>query len=80
MKRTTIMLPDEVDTRLRYEARRRGVPLAELAREAIVRYLAETERDDEPAFFDLGEAGVPDGGRRGEEYVADAVVRHQRER
>jgi Ribbon-helix-helix protein, copG family len=35
VKRTTVMLPDEIDARLRFEARRRGVPVAELIREAI---------------------------------------------
>jgi len=39
MKRTTIMLPDEVDARLRLEARRRGTSIAEVAREAIEKEL-----------------------------------------
>jgi predicted transcriptional regulator len=39
MKRTTVKLPDELDTRLRHEAQRRGLAIAELTREAIAAYL-----------------------------------------
>jgi Arc/MetJ-type ribon-helix-helix transcriptional regulator len=35
MKRTTVKLPDELDARLRHEAKRRGVTISELTREAI---------------------------------------------
>ena len=35
VQRTTVKLPDELDARLRHEARRRGVTLSELTREAI---------------------------------------------
>ncbi|WP_067791780.1 ribbon-helix-helix domain-containing protein [Nocardia amikacinitolerans] len=40
MRRTTVNLSDELDERLRHEARRRGVTIAELTREAIVQYLS----------------------------------------
>ncbi|MCP9623025.1 MULTISPECIES: CopG family transcriptional regulator [Nocardia] len=39
MKRTTVKLPDELDERLRHEAARRGITVAELTREAITQYL-----------------------------------------
>jgi predicted transcriptional regulator len=39
MKRTTVKLPDELDARLRLEARRRGVTISELTREAIEMHL-----------------------------------------
>ena len=39
MKRTTIKLPDALDSRLRHEAERRGVSLSELTREAIEDHL-----------------------------------------
>jgi predicted DNA-binding protein len=39
MKRTTIKLPDEVDVRLRLEAKRRGMTISELTRQAIETHL-----------------------------------------
>jgi predicted DNA-binding protein len=39
MKRTTILLPDDVDVRLRHEAQRRGTTISEISREAIVQHL-----------------------------------------
>lgn len=35
VRRTTVKLPDELDARLRHEARRRGVTISELTRQAI---------------------------------------------
>lgn len=42
MKRTTVKLPDELDARLRLEAKRREITLAELTREAIEAYLSSS--------------------------------------
>lgn len=39
MKRTTVKLPDDLDARLRHEAGRRGVTIADLTREAIEAHL-----------------------------------------
>lgn len=39
MKRTTVKLPDELDLRLRLEARRRGLTISDLTREAIETHL-----------------------------------------
>ena len=45
MKRTTIKVSDELDARLRLEARRRGSTISELTREALEAYLnGGTER------------------------------------
>jgi predicted DNA-binding protein len=41
MKRTTVKLPDQLDARLRLEAKRRGLTISQLTREAI-----ETHLDD----------------------------------
>jgi len=40
MKRTTVKLPEELDGQLRLEARRRGLTISELTREAIEAHLA----------------------------------------
>jgi len=39
MKRTTVKVDDEVDTRMRQEAARRGLALSEWVREALVAHL-----------------------------------------
>lgn len=39
MKRTTVMLPDEVDQLLRHEADRRNLTISQVTREAIESYL-----------------------------------------
>jgi predicted transcriptional regulator len=44
MKRTTVKLPDDLDVRLRHEAARRGVTIAELTREAIESHLGGNRR------------------------------------
>ena len=41
MQRTTVKLPDELDARLRHEAKRRGTTVSELTREAIEAILAD---------------------------------------
>jgi predicted transcriptional regulator len=44
MKRTTVKLPDDLDLRLRHEARRRGTTVSELTREAIAAHLGHGRR------------------------------------
>jgi Arc/MetJ-type ribon-helix-helix transcriptional regulator len=61
MKRTTIVLPDELAALLDYERRRRDVPASEVVREALERYLAparaEGQDDRRFAFFGIGRSG-----------------------
>jgi plasmid stability protein len=73
------MLPDEVDARLRREARRRGTSIAELAREAIARQLPPESEPDSLTFFAIGEGGPVEVSEHTEEYVAKAI-RKQRKR
>lgn len=44
MKRTTVKLPDELDARLRHEARRRGISISDVTREAITEHLGGRRR------------------------------------
>jgi hypothetical protein len=78
MKRTTVMLPDEMDERLRREARRRGLSIAELAREAIEAGLPPAPRAGAPlSFFAVGKGSPHDVAGRAEHFVADAVEQRE---
>jgi hypothetical protein len=46
MKRITVKRPDEIDTRLRREASRRGTRIAEVTREAIAAKAGRSGRRD----------------------------------
>jgi hypothetical protein len=70
------MLPDEVDARLRFEARRRGVSVAEVAREALEKHLGPTPRD--LGFFAVGEGSPRDASERVDEFVGKAIKRRTR--
>ncbi|MDQ3759166.1 MAG: ribbon-helix-helix domain-containing protein [Actinomycetota bacterium] len=39
MKRTTVKIPDELDAKLRHEAKRRGMTISDLTREALDAHL-----------------------------------------
>jgi hypothetical protein len=75
MRRTTIMLPDEMDTRLRQEAKRRGVSIADLAREAIDRHLPRPRPDGRLSFFAVGDGEDTDASERVDELVGEAIDR-----
>ncbi|MBI4305394.1 MAG: CopG family transcriptional regulator [Chloroflexi bacterium] len=58
MKRTTISLPDNLAAALDREARRRGVPVSQVAREAIEARLGQTAgRPRKLPFAALGRSG-----------------------
>jgi len=44
MKRTTLKLPEALDAKLRQEAKRRGVTVSELTREAVEAHLGVGQR------------------------------------
>jgi plasmid stability protein len=75
MRRTTIMLPDELDERLRLEARRRGTSIADVAREAIERQLPPASRPGGLSFFAIGDGRPRDVSEHVDEHVARAVRR-----
>ncbi|MGC8472580.1 MAG: ribbon-helix-helix protein, CopG family [Acidimicrobiales bacterium] len=77
MRRTTVMLPDELDARLRLEARRQGVSIADVARQAIDRSLPPLPTGGPLGFFSVGDGGPPDVSERVDDYVARAIERHR---
>ncbi len=77
MKRTTVMLPDELDERLRIEARRRGLSIADVARQAIEQYLPLPPDGGRLGFFAVGEGTPPDVSERVGDYVGEAITRHR---
>ncbi len=70
-----IIVPDELDARLRFEATRRGVSIAEVAREAIEAYLADRARPGRLSFFGVGEGNPDDVSERVDEFVNQAIGR-----
>lgn len=74
MKRTTILLPGDVDARLRHEAGRRGTTISELTREAILVHLG---LDSGPRLraANAGHSGQKDVSERIEEILRQEVDR-----
>jgi hypothetical protein len=69
------MLPDELDVRLRLEAKRRSVSIADIAREAIDEHVPAARPEGGLSFFAIGEGGPPDASERVDEIVGDAMAR-----
>jgi plasmid stability protein len=75
MKRTTVMLPDDVEVRVRLEARRRGVSVAQVVREAVERAVSAPETVQPLGFFAVGEGGPADASERVDDYVRRGLRR-----
>ena len=73
VKRTTVMLPDELDARLRLEARRRGISIADVVREAVERQLPAQQGPGPLGFFAIGDGGADDVSENVDAYVAAAL-------
>jgi len=73
MKRTTVTLPDGLDARIRQEARRRGVSIADVVREAIDRYLPAPSSAARLGFLAIGEADLDDASERVGELVGQSI-------
>lgn len=71
VKRTTVKLPDELDARLRLEARRRGTTISEVTREAIEEHLDNGGRRRLLAAA-AGRSGQTDISERIEEILREA--------
>lgn len=67
MKRTTVKVPDELDARLRHEARRRGATMSEITRSALEAYLGPRRR--RLSFTASGRSGQRDVASRIEEIL-----------
>ena len=72
MKRTTILLPDDLAYLLDRERRRRGVSTASIVREALAAHLNVSERPRRLRIAALGESGLSDIGENLEYYLEEA--------
>jgi hypothetical protein len=71
------MLPDEVDARLRSEARRRGRSIADVAREVLDAHLPPPPSEGRLSFFSIGEGDPADSSERVDELVRRALDSRQ---
>lgn len=71
MKRTTVKLPDDLDSRLRHEARRRGITISAVTREAISEHLGASKRQLLAAA--AGRSGRHDVSERIEEILREEL-------
>lgn len=75
MKRTTVKIPDALDARLRHEAQRRNVTIAEINREALEIYLGESHGRRRLGAAGAGRSGRSDISQRIEQILAAEVSR-----
>ena len=76
MKRTTISLPDDVALLAEREARRRGVSLSEVARDALAQHLGLDRPAPRPLpFAKLGRSAHTDTSARVDELLAASWTR-----
>jgi predicted transcriptional regulator len=68
MRRTTVKLPDDLDARLRHEAKRRGVTIADVTRAALEEHLGAGPRRRLGAKA-AGRSGRSDISERIEEII-----------
>ena len=71
MKRTTISLPDELAAAVEREARRRRIPVSQLAREAFEERLGRRAGRREIPFAALGRSGHRTTARDAEKILAE---------
>ncbi|MBO0685862.1 MAG: hypothetical protein J2P45_22180 [Candidatus Dormibacteraeota bacterium] len=77
MKRETVMLPDDLDLQLRFEAQRRGISIAEVVREALEARFGPRSGAGELSFVAIGKGDGEDISERLDEFVYRAVERHK---
>jgi predicted transcriptional regulator len=69
MRRTTVKLPDDLDARLRHEAQRRGMTIAEVTRTALEEHLGVDRRRRRLGARAAGRSGRSDISERIEEII-----------
>lgn len=70
VRRTTVKIPDDLDTRLRHEAQRRGTTMAEVTRAALEEHLGAGKRRRLDAAA-AGRSGRSDISERIEEIIRE---------
>ena len=76
MKRTTIFADDEVIGALQAIARRRGVTLSDITREALTAYVTRQRRRRKPlTLAGIGSSGRRDVAERAEELLKEGFGR-----
>lgn len=75
MKRTTVKIPDGLDARLRHEAQRRGITIAEVSREAFEAYLGGASTRGQLGAAAAGHSGRRDVSDRIEEILTAELAR-----
>jgi hypothetical protein len=76
VKRTTVKIPDALDARLRHEAARRGMTIADISREALEAYLGTSPSNRRHlGAAGAGRSGHSDVSERIEEILATEVLR-----
>ncbi len=77
MRRTTVKLPDELDARLRHEAKRRGTTVSALTREAVEMHLATSSPRRRLIAAAAGNGGRADVSERIEEILREELAPSQ---
>lgn len=72
MKRTTILLPDDLAYLIDRERRRRGVSTAVIVREAVAAHFNISSEPRHIPFAALGSSGLSDIGENFEQYLDEA--------
>jgi hypothetical protein len=71
MKRITFVVPDDLNSLLENERRRRDLPVASVIREALATYLTSSEQSPGLPFIGIGRSGQHDTARRIDDILAE---------
>jgi hypothetical protein len=71
MRRTTVMIPDDLDARLRHEAKRRAMTMSEVTREALEAHLGTGPGRRRLRAVGIGKSGSSDTSTRVDEILGE---------